>query len=207
MKLYDYFRSTASYRVRIALNLKAIAYEKSEVHLVQNGGEQFQAAYRHLNPQSLVPSLQDADFAITQSMAILEYLEEQYPQTPLLPEDPFARATARSIAQMIACDIHPLNNLRVLKYLKDEMGLSEDQKNDWYRHWVAEGFTALETRVAQDKQRGDYCCAGQVTFADICLIPQMYNAKRFECPIDAYPILRSINDYCLQLPAFQQAAP
>jgi len=205
--LYDYFRSTASYRVRIALNLKGLEYKMQEVHLLREGGEQFSDDYRTINPQCLVPSYTEDDTTITQSLAILEYIEEQHPEPALLPKTPQARARVRSIALTIACDIHPLNNLRVLKYLTGDMGLLEEQKLSWYRHWIALGFEALENRLANDPQTSQFCHGDQPTFADICLIPQIYNAKRFECNMNDYPTLLHINENCQKLEAFSTAAP
>lgn len=207
MKLYSYFRSSAAYRVRIALNLKGIAYETVPVHLVKDGGQQLLESYRKLNPTSLVPTLSDGDWSVGQSMAIMEYLEETHPQPALLPADAKGRARVRAIAQTIACDIHPLDNLRVLKYLKHQMKVSEDDKNTWYRHWVEVGLTAIEAMLAGHPDTGRYCHGDQPTLADLCLVPQVANARRFNCNLDAMPNIVRIDAACAELAAFQQAAP
>ncbi|UYO94864.1 maleylacetoacetate isomerase [Pollutimonas sp. M17] len=207
MKLYSYFRSSAAYRVRIALNLKGLAYETVPVHLLKDGGQQLSDSYRSLNPTALVPTLVDGDLAVGQSMAILEYLEETHPAPTLLPADAKGRARVRAIAQTIACDIHPLNNLRVLKYLKHEMGVGEEAKNEWYRHWIAQGLSALEAMLAASPETGRYCHGDQPTFADLCLVPQLFNARRFGCDESAYPTIVRIDAECAGLAAFQQAAP
>ena len=207
VKLYDYFRSTAAYRLRIALLYKGLDYQSIPIHLVNNGGEQHGKEYRAINPQELIPSLTDGSHTLTQSLAILEYLEEKYPSPPLLPEDIVQRAHARSIAQMVVCDIHPLNNLRVLQYLTKTLEHSEEEKLSWYRHWVALGFSAIEARL-QDMSRNKPVCVGDsISLADICLIPQVYNAHRFGCPMDAYPLINAINEHCLGLDAFYKSAP
>ncbi|RTZ42561.1 maleylacetoacetate isomerase [Candidimonas sp. SYP-B2681] len=207
MKLYSYFRSSAAYRVRIALNLKGIAYETIPVHLLKDGGQQLSSDYRDLNPTGLVPTLADEDWSVGQSMAILEYLEETHPEPALLPADAKERARVRAIAQFIACDIHPLNNLRVLKYLKHELGVDEDAKNAWYRHWVEDGMAALEAMLGHHPATGRYCHGDQPTFADLCLVPQVANARRMNCSLDAMPIIVRIDAACAELDAFQQAAP
>ncbi len=207
LKLYDYYRSSASFRVRIALNLKELPYETISVHLVNQGGEQFTDEYQKINPQSLVPTLQDGNKIITQSLAIIGYLEDIQPTPALLPQDPFLKATARSIALTIAADIHPLNNLRVLKYLTHELGLSEDKKNQWYQHWILKGFTALEKQLTALKIQDDFCLGNTPTLADICLAPQMYNARRFNCDLSAYPTLVRIDANCQKHPAFIKAWP
>src|ERR1700688_1114891 len=171
IKLYGYFRSSAAYRVRIALNLKGLAYDYLPVHLVK--GEQREERYRATNPQALVPLLVDAGEAMTQSMAIIEYLDEKVPDPPLLPATPEPRARVRAIAQAIACDIHPLNNLRVLKYLTGTLGVSEDAKNAWYRHWIELGLAALDAQLAADSRTGAFCHGATPTLADICLVPQL----------------------------------
>ncbi len=207
MKLYSYYRSSASYRVRIALNLKQLGYETKPIHLVNQGGEQFLTDYTQLNPQALVPTLDDSGVILSQSLAILEYLEETYPQHPLLPSDNAARAQVRAMMQLIACEVHPLNNLRVLKFLKQELACNEDQKNQWYQHWITEGFTALEKILACEEMMG-LCCYGDTpTFADCCLIPQVYNAQRFNVSLGDFPMIKRINNYCLTLEAFQHASP
>lgn len=203
MKLYSYFRSSAAYRVRIALNIKQLAYETQPIHLVKN--EQQQADYQALNPSQLVPTLVDADQTLSQSLSILEYLEEAYPEVALLPKNIAERAKVRAFAQAIACDIHPLNNLRVLKYLQQDLGLSDQQKSNWYQHWMLQGFQSLEAQL-QDSN-GQFCFGTQATFADCCLIPQVYNAKRFKIDLAAFPKIESIYQYCLTLPAFLHAAP
>jgi maleylacetoacetate isomerase len=207
MKLYTYFRSSAAYRVRIALNLKGLAYDAVPVHLVKGGGEHLQDAYRAVNPSALVPSLQDEGATITQSMAILEYLEETHPATPLLPAAPLERARVRELAQMIACDIHPVNNLRILRYLVRTLGVSDDAKNEWYRHWIKEGFAALEAHLARDPAPGRFCHGDTPTMADCFLVPQVYNAQRFDIDMTAYPRIAAINDACAALPAFAAAHP
>jgi maleylpyruvate isomerase len=207
MKLYSYFRSSAAYRVRIALNLKGLAYETVPVHLLKDGGQQLSAEYRAVNPTGLVPTLAEDGWAVGQSMAILEYLEETHPEPALLPRDPKGRARVRALAQTIACDIHPLNNLRVLKYLKHTLGVSEDAKNAWYRHWVEDGLAGLETLLARSPETGRYCHGDTPTLADICLVPQMANARRFACDLGAFPTLVRIDALCADVDAFQQAAP
>lgn len=204
--LYGYWRSTAAYRVRIALNLKELSYENRFIHLVKSGGEQKQASYLSINPEGLVPTLQDGDEIITQSLAIIEYLDEQYQLPALLPSSPAGRAFVRSIAQIIASDTHPLNNLRVLRYLQGQFKLSDDDKMTWYHHWVHQSFSALEKKIALKKQ-GLFCYGETPTIADICLIPQIYNAKRFNCDLSAYPTLMAINEACLKHPAFIDAQP
>jgi maleylpyruvate isomerase len=205
IKLYNYFRSSAAYRVRIALNLKHLPYEYLPVQLVK--GEQREEKYRALNPQALVPLLVDDGAAMTQSMAIIEYLDETVPDPPLLPTTPEARARVRAIAQAVACDIHPLNNLRVLKYLTGTLGASEDAKNAWYRHWVEIGLAALESQLGADGRTGAFCHGATPTLADICLVPQLANARRSSIAIDPYPILERIESHCLELDAFARAAP
>ena len=207
MKLYNYFRSSASYRVRIALNLKGLSYEYLSVHLTRNGGEQFNEQYRAINPQSLVPSLQDGDKTLTQSLAILEYLEETHPQPPLLPPTPLERARVRALGQIVACEIHPLNNLRVLGYLTGTLGVSDEVKTQWYRHWVAVGLEGLEAQVARSPYTGKFCHGDSPTIADCCLVPQLANARRFKCELSGYPTLLRIEESCNALPAFQNAAP
>lgn len=207
MKLYDYYRSSASYRVRIALNLKKISYEKLSVHLVNQGGEQHLPAYLKLNPQGLVPTLDENGHILSQSLAIIEYLDEINPEPPLLPHHPFDRAKVRSMALTIVADIHPLNNLRVLNRLKSEFHANEAQIRAWYHHWIKCGFDALETTFAAHPQQHQLCFGRDVSLADICLIPQVYNAHRFGFDMTAYPHINAINEYCLTLPAFQDAAP
>ncbi len=207
MKLYGYWRSTAAYRVRIALHYKSIDFENISVHLVKGGGEQHAAEYRELNPQGLVPTLVDGDNRINQSLAILEYLEDMFPRNALLPSEPARKAQVRAACQMIACDIHPLNNLRVLQYLTNEWNLDAQDKDAWYAHWIHQGFSALEKQLKAYAAEGDYCFGEKVTLADLCLIPQIYNANRFNVLLDDYPRLQAINEACLQHPAFQKALP
>jgi maleylacetoacetate isomerase len=206
MKLYDYFRSSAAYRVRIALQLKAQTPERAFVHLRR--GAQRDESYLALNPQGLVPMLvTDEGDVLTQSLAILEWLDETFPQPPLLPADPAGRARVRGIALTIACDIHPLNNLRVLNYLTGTLGVTEAQKDGWYRYWVDTGLEALETSLARDTATGRFCHGDTPTIADICLVPQLANARRFAIDLAAYPTLTRIEAACVALPAFAAAAP
>jgi maleylpyruvate isomerase len=207
MKLHGYFRSSASYRVRIALNLKGLAYEHASVHLSRGGGEQFAPAFRKLNPQALVPVLQDGALALTQSIAIIEYLEERHPDPPLLPNDPAARARVRALAQAISCDIHPLNNLRVLNYLSGAVGAGDATRRTWYHHWIAEGLRPLEAMLATGRETGRFCHGDTPGMADCCLVPQLANARRFKCDLAPYPTLVAIEKNCLALDAFQRAAP
>ena len=207
MKLYTYFRSSAAYRVRIALNLKGLPWEAAAVHLARDGGEQHSAAYRAVNPAELVPTLEDRGATLTQSLAIIEYLDELRPQPALLPANLLARARVRAIAQAIACDIHPINNLRVLQYLTGPLGVSEDQKLAWYRHWVDTGLAAVEAMLADHPDTGQFCHGDTPGLADCCLVPQVYNARRFNCRLDHVPTVMRIVDACEGLPAFQAAAP
>lgn len=207
IKLYDYFRSSAAYRVRIALNLKGLAYESIPVHLVRNGGEQLQPAYRAVNPAGLVPAMEDGGAIMTQSLALMEYLEEAYPGVPLLPADPVSRARVRSLALAVACDIHPIDNLRVLKYLTGTLNLSEEVKTQWYRHWVQEGFKGIEAQLARDSQTGAFCHGDTPTIADCCLAPQVFNAHRFQIDMSPYPTIARIHARCEELPAFANARP
>lgn len=206
-QLYSYFRSSAAYRVRIALNLKGLDYHIVPVHLVRDGGEQLKPAYRALNPDALVPTFIDGEVTLNQSLAIIEYLEERHPTPALLPDDVAARAQVRAIALGIAADIHPIDNLRVLRYLKRDLGVSEDQKNAWYVHWVTEGFKALETRLAAQASPGKFVWGDTPTLADCCLVPQVYNANRFQIDLTPFPRIAAINAHCLTLDAFQRAAP
>jgi maleylacetoacetate isomerase len=207
MKLYTYWRSTAAYRVRIALNLKGLQAEQVPVHLVRGGGEQHRDDYRGLNPQGLVPVLVDEGEVITQSLAIVEYLDETHPEPALLPADPAGRARVRGLAQAIACEMHPLNNLRVLQYLTGELGVSEARKTAWYHHWLSEGFRALELRLSRDAATGRFCHGDSPGLADLCLAPQLYNARRFEFPLEDFPTVLRIDEACGQLDAFRAAAP
>lgn len=206
LKLYSYWRSSAAYRVRIGLNLKRLAYEIVPIHLVRDGGQQHAAAYRALNPMRSVPTLCDGPLTLTQSLAILEYLEERYPAPPLLPADPGLRAQARALALLVAGDIHPLNNLRVLQYLSGELAVADDAKMTWYRHWVSEGCTALE-EILRGRTEGPYALGPDVTLADLCLVPQLYNARRFHVELADFPTLVAIETACLALEAFRRAAP
>ncbi|AVZ80394.1 maleylacetoacetate isomerase [Zoogloeaceae bacteirum Par-f-2] len=207
MKLYTYFRSSAAYRVRIALHLKGLPYEAVPVHLVRNGGEHRQPDYLALNPAGLVPALEDRGQVLTQSLAIIEYLDETYPAPALLPGDALNRARIRALAQAIACDIHPINNLRVLQYLSRELGASDEQKNAWYRHWVQSGLAAVEAMLQQQPRSGRFCVGDTPTLADICLVPQVFNARRFNCNTAHIPTVMRIVDACEALEAFRRAAP
>ncbi|WP_017937710.1 maleylacetoacetate isomerase [Zestomonas thermotolerans] len=206
--LYSYWRSSAAYRVRIALNLKGLAYRQVPVHLVRDGGQQHSADYRALNPQELVPLLVDEEAGgvrIAQSLAILEYLDEVFPVPSLLPGEPELRAQVRALAMHVACDIHPLNNLRVLQYLSAELGVAEEAKNAWYRHWVERGLAAVEEGLAAF---GGRLSLGQRPgYLEACLIPQLYNARRFGCELSGFPRLLALEDRCLALDAFKAAAP
>jgi maleylpyruvate isomerase len=206
MKLYTYFRSSAAYRVRIALGLKGLPYDAVPVHLLKNGGEQLAEAYRGINPAALVPALQDGDAAITQSMAIIEYLDEVHPQPPLLPSDAAGRARVRALAQTIACDTHPLSNLRVLKYLTGTLGVSEQAKMEWMHHWMKLGLASFEALLA-DGKAGRYCHGDTPTLADCCLLPQVFNAQRFGLDLAPYPAIARIAGNCDALEAFQAAHP
>lgn len=205
MKLHSYFRSSASFRVRVVLHIKQLPFDTSPVHLVRNGGEQHAAAYLALNPLGLVPALEDQGNVLTQSAAICEYLDEVYPQPKLLPGDPAQRAWVRAVTNTVACDIHPLNNLRVLNYVTGTLGHDEEAKSAWYRHWIAEGFHALEQMVAA--RAGQHCLGDQLTMADVFVVPQVWNALRFKCPMENYPVLQRLFDNAMALPAFEQAAP
>jgi maleylpyruvate isomerase len=204
VKLYSYFRSSAAYRVRIALNLKAVSYEMIPIHLQKDGGQHRSAEYRAINPLGRVPTLMLADGSLlTQSLAIIEYLNEAYPQPPLLPADPVERARVRAISQIIACDIHPLNNLGTLQYLKRALGQEQAAIDTWYHHWVLRGFEAIEAMI----KPGPYSFGAQVSLADICLVPQVYNARRLKVPLDAFPKIVAVDAACLALPAFDKARP
>jgi maleylpyruvate isomerase len=205
MKLHDYFRSSASYRVRIALSLKGLAFEQCFVDLRHQ--EQAGAGYLRVNPAGLVPVLVDDAGSHAQSLAIIEYLEERHPQPPLLPADPAGRARVRALALAIACDIHPLNNLRVLRYLKDPLQLDDAARDAWFAHWIAVGFAALEAGLAGDARTGRHCHGDVPGLADICLVPQVYNAERMKCDLTAYPTLRRLATAARALPAFAAAEP
>lgn len=207
MKLYTYFRSSAAFRVRIALNLKSLTYDSVPVHLVRSGGEQRLPDYLALNPAGLVPALDDDGVVVTQSLAIIEYLEERHPEPSLLPGDAVVRARIRALALAIACEIHPVNNLRVLQYLTREFGVTDEQKNAWYRHWVEVGLEAVESMLADDPRTGAFCHGDSPTLADCCLVPQVFNARRFDCDLAALPTVMRITERCEAMDAFQRAAP
>ena len=206
MKLHNYFRSSASYRVRIALNLKGLAYDYQSVHLSRGGGEQFSTLFRELNALTLVPVLEDGEHRITQSLAIIEYLDELHPRPPLLPSNPAERARVRALALSVACEIHPLNNLRVLNYLNQELGVGSEAKMRWYQHWVAVGLGALEAEIARGP-RGRFCHGDTPGLADCYLVPQLFNARRFDCDLSPYPKLLAIEEHCMALASFRDAAP
>ena len=204
MKLYDYFRSSAAYRVRIALNLKGLAYERHEVHLVRDGGEHLTPAYRAINPQARVPALElDDGTILIQSPAILEWIEETHSEPPLLPADPILRARVRAVAAIVACDIHPVNNLGVLNYLRGQLGHDQETVNAWYRHWVEEGFHAIESLV----EGKPFCFGDRPSLADVALVPQVYNARRFNVPLDPFPKIARIDAACAAIKAFADAGP
>ena len=204
MKLYSYFRSSAAYRARNALNLKGIAYETVSVHLVKDGGHNYRPEFRAINPQMRVPVLvTDQGDRLIQSLAIIEYLDETHPEPPLLPKDPIGRAKVRALAELIACDIHPLNNTSPLRYLKNAMSQQQSAIDTWYHHWILAGFEALEGLTAA----GPYACGSTVTIADICLVPQVANARRLKVPLDKFPKIVAVDAACLKLPAFDRARP
>jgi maleylacetoacetate isomerase/maleylpyruvate isomerase len=205
MKLHTYFRSSAAFRVRIALNLKGLAYEAAFVHLAK--GEHRAAAYATRNPQALVPALEDGGTLLTQSLAIIEYLEETRPQVPLLPRDPVGRARVRSLSLLIACEIHPVNNLRVLQHLRRALGQSEEQVNAWYRHWIADGLARFEADLVHGGSAGRYCHGDAPTMADCCLVPQVFNAQRYQCDTAPYPATMRVFAECMKLEAFIRAQP
>ena len=207
MKLYSYWRSSAAYRVRIALNLKDIEHEIVPVSLIKDGGEHRQPAYLAVNPQGLVPTLVDDETTIGQSGAILEYLEETVPEPALLPPDAAARARVRQIMNIVCCDIHPLNNLRVLLYLKNELAMAQDAVDAWYAKWIQTGFAAMETLIANGRAAPSYCVGETPTLADVCLIPQVYNARRFKVDLTEFPLIQHIVAQCNELNAFQAAQP
>jgi maleylacetoacetate isomerase len=204
VKLYSYFRSSAAYRARIALNFKGIAYDMVPVHLIRDGGEHKRPEFRAINPQMRVPALvTDGGDVLIQSLAIIEYLEEIHPEPPLLPRDPIERAKVRALADLVACDIHPLNNLSSLRYLKNAMGQEQSAIDAWYHHWVIAGFEALEALL----EPKPYACGSAVTLADVCLVPQVYNARRLKIPLDKFPKIAGVEQACLKLPAFDRARP
>jgi maleylacetoacetate isomerase len=207
LTLYDYWRSSACYRVRIALNLKGMEYTARPVHLLNNGGEQHSAEHRTLNPQETIPVLVDGARVIRQSLAILEYLDEVHPDQPLLPAAARDRAHVRGLAQLVACDIHPLNNLRVMQYIEREYGVQQPAREQWMRHWMEEGLRAFEAILDGDAATGMYCHGDSPTMADVCLIPQVYNAKRFDIDLSQYPMIQRIDEQCLSVAAFDSARP
>jgi len=204
VKLYSYFRSSAAYRVRIALNLKGLPYEMDFVHFTKDGGRQHSAEFNAINPAKLVPALRlDSGDVLTQSLAIIDYLDETHPQPPLLPVDPVQRAKVRAVALTIACDIHPIDNLRVLQYLKRTLKHEQSDIDAWYHHWIIQGFNAIEAAIAP----GPHCFGAQVTLADICLVPQVFNARRLNVPLEAFPKIVAVESACLKLAAFDKARP
>lgn len=205
MKLYTYFRSSAAFRVRIALNLKGLSWEHAAISLPK--GAHREDAFGAINPQRLVPALIEDGQLLTQSIAIMEYLEEKHPQPPLLPRDPLGRARVRSLALLIACEIHPLNNLRTLQHLKHALGQSEEGINAWYRHWVADGLAKFEADLARAAGRGKFCHGDTPTMADCCLVPQIFNAKRYACELAPYPATMRVFEACMALDAFDRAQP
>lgn len=206
LQLYSYWRSSAAYRVRIGLNLKGLHYETVPVHLLRDGGRQHSDEYRSVNPQELVPALRHGARTIRQSLAILEYLDEAWQDAPLLPASARDRARVRSLSQLIACDIHPLNNLRVLRYFEDTWNVPQTERDAWVRHWIAQGFDALE-QLLDDPVAGRYCHGDEPGMADCCLVPQAYNARRFGMDLSEYPRIARIEAACLALPAFADARP
>ena len=204
MKLYSFFRSSAAYRARIALNLKGLAYETVSIHLTKDGGRNYRPDYRAVNPQMRVPALvTDAGDVLIQSLAIIAYLDETHPDPPLLPREPLARAKVRAVAELIACDIHPLNNTSPLRYLKNQMHQEQSAIDAWYHHWILTGFEALEALI----EPGPYTCGASVTLADVCLVPQVANARRFKVPLDRFPKIVAADAACLELAAFERARP
>ena len=207
LQLYSYWRSSAAYRVRIGLNLKGLEYTIVPVHLVRNGGEQRSIEYRQINPQQLVPVLLHGHRRLSQSLAILEYLDEVWPDRALLPSTARERQRVRSLGLLVACDIHPLNNLRVLQYLEHEWNAPQPERDEWVRHWIVEGFAAAEAMLLDHPSTGEYCEGNRPGYADCCLIPQIYNARRFGVDMDQFPTMQRIDAACLALPAFDAARP
>jgi maleylacetoacetate isomerase len=204
VKLYSYFRSSAAYRVRIALHLKGIVYETAPIHLVKDGGHNRKPEYRAVNPQMRVPALvTPAGEILIQSLAIIDYLDETHPEPPFLPKDSIARAKVRALAEIVACDIHPLNNIGPLRYLKNVMGQEQAAIDAWYHHWVVAGFEAIEALI----EGAPYACGDAVTLADICLVPQVYNARRLKVPLEKFPKIVAADQACLALAAFDRARP
>jgi maleylacetoacetate isomerase len=207
IELYSYWRSSAAYRVRIGLNLKGLPHQITPVHLVRDGGQQHTAAYAALNPQELVPTLRHGERVLQQSMAILEYLDEVFPDPALLPDDAEGRARVRALAQLVACDIHPLNNLRVMQFFSDTWSVPQPERDDWTRHWMQVGFEAMERMLVESVDTGRFCHGDSPGLADCCLVPQLYNARRFNVDMAPYPTLARIDAACLALPAFDAARP
>ena len=207
LRLYSYWRSSAAYRVRIALNLKNLHYETVPVHLLRDGGEQHGARFSKINPQQMVPALKHGHRVMQQSMAIIEYLDETWPDPPLLPAVARDRARARALADVIACDIHPLNNLRVLQYFEHTWSVPMPEREGWIRHWMREGFTVVEGMLAEHPSTGTFCDGELPGLADCCLIPQVYSTKRHQVDMAAYPTIQRIYDACMALPAFEAARP
>lgn len=208
MKLYDYYRSSASFRVRVVCQLKKIDLNLQSIHLVKNGGEQFSQEYQSINQQSRVPTLVDGQFCLTQSLAIIDYLEESFPKPSVYPNEIESRAIAKSIAYLICCDIHPLNNLSTLNYLKNEYKLNQEQITNWYHHWLKQGFDAIESLLQKHHQENmSFCIGSHISIADICLIPQVYNALRYQFDIKIYPLIEKIYLYCKELDPFLKAWP
>ncbi|SPA13367.1 putative MALEYLACETOACETATE ISOMERASE [Cupriavidus taiwanensis] len=207
LKLYSYFRSSASFRVRIALELKGLSYDYVPVHLLKEGGQQLKPEFRAVNPDGLVPALVDGEHVLQQSLAIVEYLDEVHPEPKLLPGTALDRAYVRGLAQEIACEIHPLNNLRVLKYLKHTVGVTDEVKDAWYRHWIELGFASLQANLERSGKAGRFCFGDTPTLADVCLVPQVFNAQRFNIDVARHPAIAKIYEACMALPAFQKAEP
>lgn len=207
MELFTYFRSSAAFRVRIALNLKGLKAEPHFVHLVKDGGQQHRPEFRKVNPQGFVPALVDQGHVLTQSLAIIEYLEETHPNPPLLPKDALGRARVRAMALIIAADIHPLQNTRIMKYLEGELKQDEAARKRWIQRWITEGFTALEKTLANDSSTGEFCHGDTPTMADVLLVPQMFSSRRFGVDLEPFPTLRRIDEHCQLLKPFQDAAP
>lgn len=207
IELFSYWRSSAAYRVRIGLNLKGLEHQITPVHLVRDGGQQHSEGYAALNPQELVPSLVHGDRVLHQSMAILEYLDEVFPEPALLPDDAQGRARVRALAQLVACDIHPLNNLRVMQFFSDTWNVPQPERDDWTRHWMRVGFDAMERMLVESMDTGRFCHGDSPTLADCCLVPQLFNARRFHLDLTPYPTLVRIDEACLALQAFDAARP
>ncbi|WNH50771.1 maleylacetoacetate isomerase [Stenotrophomonas oahuensis] len=207
LELFSYWRSSAAYRVRIGLNLKDLPYDITPVHLVRDGGQQHSEGYAALNPQELVPTLRHGEQVLHQSMAILEYLDEVFGGPSLLPDDAAGRARVRALAQLVACDIHPLNNLRVMQFFSDTWNVPQVEREDWTRHWIQLGFEAMERMLVESVETGRFCHGDTPTLADCCLVPQLYNARRFNVDLGPYPTLVRIEAACMALPAFEAAKP